>query len=280
MGIIKKKCLFCGNDFDTSRNNAKYCSNDCRYNSMSTTLNPLRKRRTIKCLECGKDVEVINYTKTKFCSISCSTKHQKRNEDKMSSKVLKTCHHCNKEYYTWNYQKNSKFCSIECKCLNGRVEKECSVCNKSYVSTKWEDDGYCSKKCRNKVSIRRKSKFEKIIYDYLFLKLTDYNVESNTFIKIDNRQMFPDILINKKIVIECFGDYWHCNPEFYNKNYFHKQIRKYSSEIWEYDNEKEKIFKNNGYQVIRIWENDFMKNKITLDEIKNKIYEIHKNNKN
>lgn len=205
---------------------------------------------------------------------------KKKHSTKKSTKILKICNHCGKEYYTWSYQKDSKFCSNDCKHLNGRVEKECIICGKTYTSTKWENEGYCSKKCQNKISVRRKSKFEKIIFDYLDETLIKYSVESNKFIKLNKRQIFPDILINNEIIIDCFGDYWHCNPEFYNKDYFHKQIRKTASEIWKYDNEKEEILKNNGYNVIRVWENDFTKNKITLDNIKNKIYEIYENKKN
>ena len=75
----QKICLQCGKDFLSNRNKAKYCSNNCRINSMSTILNPLRKRKVIKCKECSKEVEVQNYVKTKFCSISCSSKNQQKN---------------------------------------------------------------------------------------------------------------------------------------------------------------------------------------------------------
>ena len=169
--ILKKICLLCGEEFITNRNNSKYCSNVCRYNSMSTHLNPLRKRRLINCKECNKEFEIQNYTKTQFCSISCSTKNQHKNKITVLNKKTLLCKHCGKEYSVWNYQKNSKFCSNECKHLSGRLNKKCNFCGKEYVSSIWEDDGYCSNKCKSKFIGKRTSKFEKEIFDFLKLKI-------------------------------------------------------------------------------------------------------------
>jgi hypothetical protein len=88
--------------------------------------------------------------------------------------------------------------------------------------------------------------------------------------------MFPDILINNNIIIECYGDYWHCNPDIFNSNYYHKQIRKTAKEIWLIDKERVNILVNNGYNVIIIWENDYKTKKITLNEIKKKIMRFTK----
>jgi G:T-mismatch repair DNA endonuclease (very short patch repair protein)/endogenous inhibitor of DNA gyrase (YacG/DUF329 family) len=276
----EKICLHCNKNFLSNRNNAKYCSNDCRFNSMSTTLNPLRKRKIIKCEECNKEVEVQNYVKTRFCSISCSSKNQQKKSNIVLNKQKLSCEHCGKDYIVWNYRKNSKFCSNVCKHLSGRIKKNCNLCGKEYVSSNWEDGGYCSNGCKSKFVGKRTSKFEKEIFEFLKLNIKNLTVDSNGFIDLKIRKTFPDILINNKILIECYGDYWHCNPLFFNFDYYHKQIRKTAKEIWENDNERVKLLSDNGYEVIIIWENDYKTKKITLDKIKNKINEIHQNKKN
>lgn len=281
MGVKHQKiCLKCSKDFLSKRNETKYCSNNCRINSMSTTLNPLRKRKVIKCKECGKEVEVQNYVKTKFCSISCSSKNQHKNSTIVLNKKKLLCEHCGKDYVVWNYRKKSKFCSIECKHLSGRTKRKCNFCGKEYISSNWENEGYCSNECKSKFVGKRTSKFEKEIFEFLKLNIKNLTVESNGFIDLKIRKTFPDILINNNILIECYGDYWHCNPSFYNEDYYHKQIRKTAKEIWENDDERIKSLINNGYNVIIIWENDYKTKKITLNKIKNKINEIYKNKKN
>jgi G:T-mismatch repair DNA endonuclease (very short patch repair protein) len=164
--------------------------------------------------------------------------------------------------------------------LNGRVVSKCKECGHIYTSSKWEDTGYCSSECKNKIYTRKQSVFEKKIFEFISTAISEYTVVSNPIITISDRKIVPDILIGNKLIIECYGDYWHCNPEFYNRDYFHKQIRKFSYEIWESDSYRTKILNDAGYDVIVIWENDFNVKKISLDTIKNNIYEIYKNRKN
>jgi len=276
----QKTCLQCNKNFLTNRSKTKYCSKECWISAMSTTLNPLRKRRIIKCEECNKEVEVLNYVKTRFCSISCGSKNRQKNNKKVLNKKKIICEHCGEEYSVWNYRKESKFCSRECKHLSGRIKRKCNLCNKEYISSNWEDTGYCSNNCKSKFIGKRTSKYEKEIFEYLKIKLINMIVDSNGFIDLKKRKTFPDILINNNIIIECYGDYWHCNPSFFNSDYYHKQIRKTAKEIWENDSERVKLLNSYGYNVIIIWENDYKTKKITLNDIKNKINEIYKNNKN
>ena len=53
-----------------------------------------------------------------------------------------------------------------------------------------------------------------------------------------------DIYVPKlNLIIEYFGDYWHCNPKKYNENYFNQKKNKYAKEIWEYDSNKIDLIK-------------------------------------
>jgi hypothetical protein len=68
-------------------------------------------------------------------------------------------------------------------------------------------------------------------------------------------------LTNNKI-IEFHGDYWHCNPKFYTKKYYHTQISKLAEEIWNTDKEKIKYTKKMlNCDILVIWENEYRNNK-------------------
>lgn len=99
-------------------------------------------------------------------------------------------------------------------------------------------------------------------------------LEKNLNIKIE-RQF--SILYNNKIylydgkynnvLIEFNGDYWHCNPQKFNENYFHPQKNMTAKEIWEFDN-----FKNNivakDYKVFVIWEDELNDKNAIIERFK------------
>ena len=66
----------------------------------------------------------------------------------------------------------------------------------------------------------------------------------------------PDL----NLAFEFDGTYWHADSRFYNENYYLPSKNKTAKEIWEYDNEKDKLAKELGITIIRIkqydWEND------------------------
>jgi len=64
----------------------------------------------------------------------------------------------------------------------------------------------------------------------------------------------------KNIIIEVYGDYWHCNPKFYHANYYHKNLNMIAEQIWIKDQKKNEKCLNLGYKVVLLWENDIVKN--------------------
>ncbi len=66
------------------------------------------------------------------------------------------------------------------------------------------------------------------------------------------------------LIIEYFGDYWHCNPEKYDADYFNQKKNMFAKEIWDYDKNKIDLLRNNGYNLEIIWESDlkYSNNKI------------------
>lgn len=65
-----------------------------------------------------------------------------------------------------------------------------------------------------------------------------------------------DFLVNDKYIIECYGDYWHCNPNKYKPSYFNKGKRKTAKEIWDRDSQRKRLFDELGYQFMYLWESD------------------------
>lgn len=78
-----------------------------------------------------------------------------------------------------------------------------------------------------------------------------------------------DFLLPKyNLIIEYHGDYWHCNPKIYDKDYINKKKGMKASDIWEYDLSKVELCSNNGYNLEVIWESDYKQNpNIILEKI-------------
>ena len=87
------------------------------------------------------------------------------------------------------------------------------------------------------------------------------------------KQIFPEIECEyvisrysfdckyKNKLIEINGDYFHCNPQLYEKDFYNKLSKKYAWQIWEKDKRKTQIAINKGYSVFTIWEKDYHENK-------------------
>ena len=70
-----------------------------------------------------------------------------------------------------------------------------------------------------------------------------------------------------KRIIEFNGDFWHGNPEIYQVNESNSVSNKTYKEIHEYDEFKYKLAADNGYRVMIVWENDYLKNKEEIIEL-------------
>lgn len=101
---------------------------------------------------------------------------------------------------------------------------------------------------------KTKSKSEIDLFNYIKENINE-NVESNKNIL----GKIPDIVYKNKI-IEFFGDFWHCNPIFFDKNTITKFGSK-ASDVWAHDKKRIKYLNKNGYATLIIWENDWINNK-------------------
>lgn len=91
------------------------------------------------------------------------------------------------------------------------------------------------------------------------------------------RRYYYDFFIpGRDAVIEINGDYWHCNPDVYEEDYFHEIRNKIALEIWKYDQEKRNFALNNGIKnYVVIWEHEI--NERDDIQLKEYLLEILKN---
>ena len=87
-----------------------------------------------------------------------------------------------------------------------------------------------------------------------FLIQAGYEVQQNVAIGRYN----VDLLIEDlRLVIEYFGDLWHCNPAKFESKDFNKRIKLYAQERWDRDNVKLVNLAKLDYNVLVIWEADW-----------------------
>ena len=117
-----------------------------------------------------------------------------------------------------------------------------------------------------------KSKMVSTILDTIGIKyikeyiITDINKHCDYFLEDYNT------------IIEYYGDYWHCNPKKYHKDYQHQYIKMSAEEIWVKDkNRIEQIYNffNKEINIIILWESTIINKEYLL-----KILEDNKNKNN
>lgn len=277
----ENKCQQCGVIFLLKKWESRtrlFCSRECSTKSVT-----LKKKK--KCKFCNKEFEVRNHMFDShiYCSRECSHKCPLKNvkKCKTESKIEKICITCNKKYTVWRYREKSNFCSVLCKHNHGRYFGKCVNCGcdffeeKNIVEGNWLKRKYHCGICSKFVPSSSNSGFQLDVFSYVKEILNENRIKYNTHIRINGRKIWPDVLIDGKFIIECQGDYFHCNPKKYSPDYYNVKMQQKAKEIWEKDEERKNFLIDNGYHLLYIWENDwFEKKEVIKDIIKEKIYEI------
>jgi very-short-patch-repair endonuclease len=84
--------------------------------------------------------------------------------------------------------------------------------------------------------------------------LNAMNLSYESQIRINNYTV--DFLIDGKYIIECYGDYWHCNPAKYTADYYNRGKKKTAAEIWKRDEGRKRELEQLGYKVLYFWEHE------------------------
>ena len=112
-------------------------------------------------------------------------------------------------------------------------------------------------------------------------KLTKLKVEKKPILYDNNKWLLPDIIIDDKIIIEYYGDFWHANPQKYSINeeikFPGKNNIKLVKDIWNHDKKRINILEQLGYKIYVVWQNDYKNKKIEiLNKLKNILIEYEK----
>ena len=103
----------------------------------------------------------------------------------------------------------------------------------------------------------KKTKIEKIVEK----KLIENNLHF-TYNKIIGSNQY-DFIVHPNVLIECQGDYWHGNPEIYEK----EQLNERQQFKQRRDQEKKEFAENLGYVIYYIWERDILNNDFSSIEV-------------
>lgn len=241
---VSKNCEYCGKEIRKQKSkikNTKFCSRDCLAQSKS-------KKASIS-LECEWCKKTFNKKKSmvndrNFCSAKC---RDNWNSEFKNIQVTLICLMCEKEFKRYKSGKDrAKTCSIEC--LNKY---------KSYLAKNDKDTIEHLRNNGIKVCLSAK-KFdtlpERIVKEYLIDNKIDFEFQKT----IDKKYVVDFYLTETNMVLEVYGDYWHCNPNIYGEN--KKPINEYQSKQIIKDRNRKMYLEEHGYKFEIIWEYDIHNN--------------------
>ena len=129
------------------------------------------------------------------------------------------CSQCTYEWKSFLYSRTGLVPSGCPKCAKGSVSK---------ISQEWLDS----------LDVKSLIKEYRINIVGSFIKVDAYDPETNT-------------------VYEFLGDYWHGNPEVFSPEKINSHNKKSFGQLYDETRERIKVLKENGFNVVYIWENDF-----------------------
>jgi hypothetical protein len=95
--------------------------------------------------------------------------------------------------------------------------------------------------------------------DRTTLKFYTYNKEFYLYDK-DLKNVYVYDFRYKNKIIEFNGDYYHCNPLIYAPDYYNKKKEMSADMIWKSDNIKINSAKKYGFDVLIVWQKEFIDN--------------------
>ena len=93
----------------------------------------------------------------------------------------------------------------------------------------------------------KKTKIENVMAD--ILDELEFDYDRNVQVGRYN----VDFLIDAVYIVECFGDFWHCNPSVYEAAFFNKSLKMTAQEKWAKDERRKKTLESKGFAFISFW---------------------------
>jgi hypothetical protein len=218
---------------------------------------------TRKCPNCGKDIKTTSKDKviacrnhfnklegTSLCK-PCSLKlqvgegnpffgknHTKESLDKMSKS--KTGQYTGDK----NHMKQEKYRQMSRDIMRSNWDN--GILDRKVISEQMKQTQR-SGKIKSVITSKREKEIVKEIKQLGYKPIHSYRVDSK----------ICDVYIpSLNLIIEYFGDYWHCNPKKYESDFFNKKKGKFAWELWDYDKKKIDLIKSYGYNLEVVWEGD------------------------
>ena len=197
----------------------------------------------------GKNLESLyGIEKAQIISKKISLKNKQRKHIKFGKRKIFFCKECGKEYERLVcINKTRKFCSKECsKKYRSRIRRLMNIQLNPQNPTS--------------IEIKIHNFLKELNIDFFVHKYIYESCEVDIFISSLN------------LIIECDGDYFHCNPKKYSADFVRFPNSKEEKDkiiakvIWEKDNIKTRQLLEKGYNVLRLWECDIRK--MDLNEFK------------
>jgi len=257
---MNKLCQLCSKEFYVQRYraDAKYCSKNC--------YNLGQRKPRLKCIICGNDIRVKRSQRANlYCSQVCHGLGQRNGEEK-------ECAVCKKLYYVAKWQKST---SCSKKCHSSGLKKPlvtllCKHCGISFqrkgheVRRNSSENYFCSVKClclwnnktgkalSKRINTKPEQETKRLLRSLKVKYISNFKVIYKSSVK------FYDIFIpSLNLLIEVDGIYWHA------KELKMSQMNDTQQHNRKNDKLKNKIAKNMGYKLVRIWEDE-----ITIQKIK------------
>jgi hypothetical protein len=103
---------------------------------------------------------------------------------------------------------------------------------------------------------KNKSRQEEVWLDQIGISSENRNV----YISFGKKTYCVDGIDRKKNTIyEYYGDFFHGNPNIYNKDDINPLLKEKYGDLYNKTLEKEEIIKSHGYRLVTMWEKDFVK---------------------
>lgn len=279
---IKKRCIIC----QKPTNNKKYCSTHCQYKGYMVEK---VEKITVNCYKCNNEFKTtknkLENGKGKFCSRECKDSYQKTKyvgegnpmygrKTSLKQKLI-VSEFCIERWKDKNFREHFKLKAEEFYKNNGyhygtdkdsREKRKQSYVKNYGVSHDWKSPEV-RKKCEETTMMlygdtslnlaRQKllgqgTRIEKIIELILINNNIQFKKQFRLYINDLEYRTYDFYIIEKKLLIEADGDFWHANPQIYNKNNLH-EIQKINLKNDELKNE---LAIKLNYKLIRFWENE------------------------
>lgn len=176
--IKQYKCINCGKNYESYKENSKFCSIDCKrqYNNVE-----------YECDCCGKKMiipksRIAHKSNHIYCGRDCMKKG-------FCTSVENTCKNCGKKFTIYKSMSNQQYCSHECYIEyknnhSAKQTKTCKYCNKEFT-TYHKDQIYCSYDCSSMAQRKRVGYKCEYCGKLSETKLSEYNKNSHHFCSVE-----------------------------------------------------------------------------------------------